>query len=300
MTAAGAAIRMLASDIDGTLIRSDGTVSDRVRRALESAAEHGMLVSFVTGRPPRWLHEIADATGHTGIAVAANGAVLYDLASETVLEERLLSTHLLATLTAELRERFPDVCFAVEYGENPDRCAAPFTALGSEPAYIHDWQINPRVDRQGRPLPTPLIADLDTLTSRPAVKLLAKDRAIDPDDFHAEASQLIAGRATVTHSSGYGLLEIAAAGVTKASGLASLAARHGIEAAQVAAVGDMPNDIPMLQWAGAAFAVGNAHPSVLHVADRVLPTNDEDAVAVLLDELLAAGSGVSAGGAPLD
>ena len=277
---------MLASDIDGTLVRSDGTVSDRVRRALQVIADHGLLVAFVTGRPPRWLHEIADATGHTGIAVAANGAVLYDLASEKVVEERLLTTALLAALTAELREAFPDVSFAVEYGENPDRCEPPFSALGSEPAYTHDWQINPRVDRRGRPLPAPLIAELETLISRPGIKLLAKDRAIDPDDFLVEASRIIAGRATVTHSAGYGLLEIAASGVTKATGLAALAARHGIDAHQVAVVGDMPNDIPMLQWAGESYAVGNAHPSVRAAADDVLPSNDEDAVAVLVERLI--------------
>lgn len=281
-------IRMLASDIDGTLVRSDGTVSDRVRAALETAADRGILVSFVTGRPPRWLHEIAEATGHTGIAVAANGAVLYDLANEKVIEEQLLPTELLAALTRELRAAFPGVSFAVEYGENAERCADPFRTFGSEPAYTHDWQINPRVDRRGRPVPAPLIAELDVLISSPGVKLLAKDRGIDPDDFLAEASRLLAGRATVTHSSSFGLLEIAAKGVTKASGLASLAARHGVRPDEVAAVGDMPNDIPMLQWAGASFAVGNAHPSVRAVADRILPSNDEDAVAVLVERLLNA------------
>ncbi len=277
---------MLASDIDGTLVRSDGTVSERVRTALETAAARGLLVAFVTGRPPRWLHEIADATGHTGIAVAANGAVLYDLHTESVVEERLLSTQLLAALTAELRAAFPEVSFAVEYGGNPARCVDPFGTFGSEPAYTHDWQINPRVDRRGNPMPPPLIADLATVISRPGVKLLAKDRAIDPDDFLAEASRLLAGRATVTHSSSYGLLEVGAAGVTKASGLASLAGRHGIASEEVAAVGDMPNDVPMLAWAGASYAVGNAHPAARAAADEVLPTNDEDAVAVLIDRLL--------------
>ena len=75
---------MVATDLDGTLIRSDGTISSRSRAAIKAAAEAGLLVVFVTGRPPRWLDDVADSTGHVGVAVGANGAVLYDLASEEV------------------------------------------------------------------------------------------------------------------------------------------------------------------------------------------------------------------------
>ena len=55
-------VRLVASDLDGTLVRSDGTVSDRSRTALRRAAEAGLVVAFVTGRPPRWLHEIGRAS----------------------------------------------------------------------------------------------------------------------------------------------------------------------------------------------------------------------------------------------
>ena len=78
-------VRLIATDLDGTLLHSDNTVSDRTRSALRAAEEQGLLVAFATGRPPRWLTEVADATGHTGIAVAANGAVLYDLHSGETL-----------------------------------------------------------------------------------------------------------------------------------------------------------------------------------------------------------------------
>jgi hydroxymethylpyrimidine pyrophosphatase-like HAD family hydrolase len=279
-------VRMLASDLDGTLLRSDGTVSDRTRAALADATAAGILVAFVTGRPPRWLHEIADATGHTGVAVASNGAVLYDLAAEAVVSERLLQPELLAALTGELRAAFPQVVFGVEYGGNPARCEGEFATFGSEPAYVHDWEINPALDRRGRPIPPPLVAELDVVISRAGVKLLAKDRDADPDEFLASAAALIAGRATVTHSSRIGLLEIGATGVTKASGLAQVAATHGIRPAEVAAVGDMPNDIPMLEWAGRSYAVRNAHRAVLAAASEVLPANDEDGVAILIDRLL--------------
>lgn len=269
---------MLASDLDGTLLRSDGTVSPRSRSALRAAVDAGLLVAFVTGRPPRWLEEILEATGHAGVAVAANGAVLFDLASERILASHPLSPDALGTVTAELRTAFPEVQFAVEYGDS----------FAAEPGYVHDWEVNPRVDRRGRPIAPPVVADLASIIAKPGVKLLAKDRGADADQFMASADALLAGRVTVTHSSTFGLLEIAAAGVTKASGLAELAATHGITRDEVAAIGDMPNDVPMLQWAGASYAVANAHPAALAAADEVLASNDDDAVAALIETLLGA------------
>ena len=87
----------------------------------------------------------------------------------------------------------------------------------------------------------------------------------------------------ITHSSLDGLVEISAAGITKASGLAILAEKHGVAAADVVAFGDMPNDLPMLAWAGCSVAMGNAHDDVLAVADEVTSTNDEDGVAQVLE-----------------
>jgi hypothetical protein len=269
-------VRMIASDLDGTLLRSDNTVSVRTRAALLAAADRGLLIAFVTGRPPRWLTEVVDATGHTGVAVAANGALLYDLATERVLATHPMQPQVMRVLTGELRATFPSVQFAVEYGDG----------FGAEPEYVHDWEINPRLNSQGRPMTPPLTADLETITARPGVKLLAKDRGADADDFMASADVLLAGRATVTHSSTFGLLEIAAPGVTKASGLAELAARHGINPDEVVAIGDMPNDVPMLQWAGRSYAVANAHPAAQAAADAVVGSNDDDAVAVLIESLL--------------
>lgn len=271
-------IRLLASDLDGTLIRSDGTVSDRSRTAIRRATEAGLLVAFVSGRPPRWLHEIADALDHRGVAVGANGAVLYDLHTETVISVHPLVPDQLAMLTADLRAAFPNARFAVEYGFE----------FAYEPGYRHEWEINPVYDRHGNPMPPPRIADLDEITARPAVKLLAKDVTADPDVMALAASRLLAGRATVTHSSRIALLEIGAPGVTKATGLAEVAARHGIAPADVVAIGDMPNDVPMIEWAGRGYAVANAHPAALAAADEVVGRNDDDAVAVLIDSLLAA------------
>jgi HAD superfamily hydrolase (TIGR01484 family) len=279
-------IKMLGTDLDGTLLHSDGSVSARTRTALLRADAEGLLVAFATGRPPRWLYDVAEATGHTGVAVAANGAVLFDLASDAVIAEHILSVELLSQVTTALRERFPQIVFGVEYGDNPDRGVAPFTTFGAEPTYRHDWDVTPARDRSGRELPPPLVADLETIISQPGVKLLARNRGTDSRDMLEALAGMLDDQVSITFSSSVGLLEIGAAGITKASGLAFVAEQHGIDAADVAAVGDMPNDLPMLAWAGQSYAVANAHPSVLEAAQHRLPSNDEDAVAQLIEQLL--------------
>jgi Cof subfamily protein (haloacid dehalogenase superfamily) len=279
-------IRLLGTDLDGTLLHSDGTVSDRTRTALKRAEREGLLVAFATGRPPRWLFDVANATGHTGIAVAANGAVLFDLATDTVIAEHILSVELLAEITSALRARFPDVVFGLEYGDNPSRQVGGHRTFGAEVDYRHDWEVTPARDRVGNELPLPLIADLATIISQPGVKLLAKNRNADPGQFINDVEQLLGDKVSITHSSAYGLAEIGVAGVTKASGLAYVAEQHGIDASEVAVVGDMPNDLPMLAWAGRSYAVANAHTSVLAAAQYRLPTNDDDAVAQLIESLL--------------
>ncbi len=272
-------IRLLASDLDGTLLRSDGTVSDNTRAALLESEAAGLVVAFVTGRPPRWLHEVAAATGHTGVAVCANGAVSYDLHTETVLVTHPLDPELLAEVTRVLRAAIPEVSFGLEQGLN----------FAYEPHYSHDWDIVPRTDRNGRPVPEAKIAELsELLDGTPTMKLLAKGGELSPDAFMDQVEELVGELVTVTRSGHSALVEISAAGITKASGLAALAESLGIEQHQVAAVGDMPNDVPMLLWAGRSYAVANAHASAREAAGTVLAeSNDEDAVAVLIRTLLS-------------
>jgi Cof subfamily protein (haloacid dehalogenase superfamily) len=272
-------MRMLATDLDGTLLRSDNTVSDETRSALADAERAGLLIAFVTGRPPRWLHEVATATGHKGIAVGANGAITYDLHTETLLAEHPVDVDTLEKVTSVLRAAIPEIRFAVEYGLD----------FAFEPEYRHDWEVIPTADRHGRPIPIATKADLGSLLVKPAVKLLAKAREMKPDEFMDQVEALVGDIVTVTRSGHSALVEISAIGVTKATGLAMLAEQHGIERSQVVAVGDMPNDIPMLSWAGRSYAVANAHSSAKEAADVILErTNDEDAVAHLIRQVLTA------------
>jgi Cof subfamily protein (haloacid dehalogenase superfamily) len=270
-------IKMLASDLDGTLLRSDNTVSQATRDALAAAESAGLVVAFVTGRPPRWLHEVAEQAGHRGVAVSANGALIYDLHTETILAHHALEPEMLRQVTGVLRAKIPQVRFAMEYGLD----------FAYEHDYSHDWQIQPRTDRAGRVLQQPVACELTALLDKPAVKLLAKGQGLPPDDFMDLVEALVGDQVTVTRSGHSPLVEISATGITKAFGLAALADSHGIERHEIAAVGDMPNDVPMLEWAGRSYAVANAHPSALAAAGSILAeTNDEDAVAKLIQSLL--------------
>ena len=255
--------RLVASDVDGTLVRSDLSVSPRTRAALVRVEEAGALFVMVTGRPPRWMAQVADQTGHRGLAVCANGAIVYDLHTERVLHASTIEAETAGQVVAALRREVPGICFAVEKGAD---------GFGREPSYVSRWD-NGEV----------VVAPVEQLVASGVVKLLARHEGLDSDELLARARACLRGLGECTHSSADGLLEISASGISKASGLAALALEWGVEAAEVVAFGDMPNDLPMLAWAGHAVGMANAHPEVLATVDEVTGSNDQDGVAQVLE-----------------
>ena len=255
--------RLVATDLDGTVVRSDGTIADRTRQVVARVEAAGVPFVMVTGRPPRWMAPIVEMTGHRGLAVCANGALLYDLHTETVVERFLLEQDAAVQVATALRAALPDIAFAVE---------RPDLGFAHEETYVPSWE-----QPEHRPLP------VEALVDGGVVKLLARHPGLGSDELLAAAREAVGDRATFTHSSGDGLLEISAAGISKASGLAAFAGERGVEAADVVAFGDMPNDLPMLAWAGHGVAVANAHPEVLELADEVTASNDDDGVALVLE-----------------
>jgi Cof subfamily protein (haloacid dehalogenase superfamily) len=262
-------VKAIATDLDGTLLRHDLTVSERTVRALRAASAEGILVALVTGRPVRWLQLVYDQLGAAFPAVCANGAVVYDPSADKALHVSPLLPSVLAEVCQRLRAAVPSARFAVEIEDG--------RVLWHEADYPLRWDAD---DPAVRP-----VESLAELTSVAAVKLLVRAGQRDPDEFTSLVAGCLGGLAEATHSSFSGLVEISAAGVTKAAGLAWLCERHGVPAAGVVAFGDMPNDLPMLAWAGHAVAVANAHPAVLAAADEVTAANDEDGVAAYLEGL---------------
>ncbi|HEX3212840.1 MAG TPA: Cof-type HAD-IIB family hydrolase [Actinomycetota bacterium] len=261
-------IRLVASDLDGTLLLPDETVSERTRAALAAAKEAGITVVLVSGRQPRSLGPIAERIGVGGIAICANGALIWDLDAGTLVDATPLAADLAARLVHALREAIPGVLFAVEL----------------ERGFGHErgWAEDPAAVR-----PEALEADALERITGPVVKLLLRHPTLPFAELADKARQAIGDDAVATWA-GLRLVEISAAGVTKASALERLCDRLGIDASEVVAVGDMPNDLAMLEWAGTAVAVANATEEVLEAADEVTAANVEDGVAQLLERILAA------------
>ena len=261
--------RLIASDMDGTLLRWDDTVSEVTVAALERWRADGVPVVLATGRPPRWMRRIRDVLGY-GTAVCCNGAVLLDLERFEIVHEEPLHPDVLESLTTELRRRQPDTWFAVEYG----------LEFRHEPVYRPRWDVE---------APGVAEATLDEMVTQPVAKLLARHERLPRDEFVALVEEVVGERATVTNSSTDALAEISAAGVTKASGLATVVARHGIGPEDVVVFGDMPNDIAAFEWVraagGRAVAMAHAHPDLMAVATDVTGTNDDDGVAAFLGTL---------------
>jgi hydroxymethylpyrimidine pyrophosphatase-like HAD family hydrolase len=261
--------RVLASDCDGTLLRSDGSVSAYSRRVLAAAAEAGLTVVLVTARPPRWMDDLADL-GVAGLALCGNGAFTYDLVRRRIVGHRLLDVDLLRVLLTELQVALPEACFATEGVEGfaREERYERFT-----PPPENDWRVT---------------GTAVGLADRPVGKVLVRHPYLASDELTAQVAGVVAGRAEVSHSGAVRLTEIGPPGVTKAAALTRwcLDQVPPVGPSGVWAFGDMPNDLPMLRWAGRAHAVANAHRDVLAVADEVVPGNDEDGVARTIDRLL--------------
>ncbi len=264
--------RVVASDLDGTLLRSDGTVSERTRGALRRTEGADIDVVFVTARPPRWIAPLADAVAGHGVVIAGNGAFVVDARTLAVTEERGFSRLALIELLGALRREFASAGLAVE------RSSGMTTESGYRSP--HGGQVDStEVDR---------LEDIDEV---PTGKLLVMAPDGMGESFHENVERVVGDLGHVSHSGVGRLAEISAPGVTKAAGLARWCQTRGVDAEHVWAFGDMPNDLPMLRWAGTSFAVANAHADVRATAGHTVPSNDEDGVAVTLESMLARRAG---------
>lgn len=261
-------IRLIATDIDGTLLRSDDSLSPRTHTAIAAARARGIVLVFATGRPPRWMGPIADALDHDGLAVLSNGAIRYSLADNTVIDADVVPSDVTETIVTDVRSAVPGVMVAAE----------SVTGYAWLEPYRSPYWTPPESGRRHT------VAEL---AADPPVKILMRHPDHDEQALHAIVAPLVEGRATATYSGYDGLVEISAPGVTKASGLAKVCATLSITADEVIAFGDMPNDVEMLRWAGRSVAMGNAHPDVVAAAAERTLTNDEDGVAVVIEQLLA-------------
>lgn len=264
-------LRMVATDLDGTIVGPRG-ISPRTVAALAAVRDAGVHVVFVTGRPPRWLGDVVEATGHTGLALCGNGALVYDVARAEVVTSRTLDAATATEVAQRLRAVLPGVTLALE----------TLDGFRRESAYQTRWDWG--VQQQVGPLDELLADDPGVL------KLLARHETSRADDLLATARTALDGLARATHSNPHDcLLEVSALHVSKAAALAELAADLGVDRADVVAFGDMPNDVEMLAWAGTGYVMADGHPEAIAAADHMAPACSEDGVAQVVERLLASG-----------
>lgn len=258
--------RLIATDLDGTMLRSDGTISPRTAAALARADKAGARFVVVTGRGPGHTKAVLGPFGYRGLVICVNGALTYDMGRDRVIAEQLIPAPALAEAAARLRRAIPGLGIAVQYA---DRQAS-------------DDRYQPGAWGRGEAVPR--LPDAE-LFARDAVRLLGRHPRLSADELLARAAPAAGQIVSVYHSGGSRLLEAVAAGVSKGTALAAMAGRLGIAARDVVAFGDMVNDLPMLAWAGTSYGPENAHPAVLAMVDHVIGGNDEDGVAAVIEQL---------------
>lgn len=265
-------MRLVASDIDGTILGHDGKISDRTVRAFHACRDAGVELVFVTGRPPRWLHPLQDQLGHTGTVICSNGAVVWDLETDRVVSSRALELDAVFEVRRIIQQLRPSALFAAE----------TLTGFHLEPGFLGTGSTALLAEFTPAPLQETLTAD-DAV-----VKFLAIVREGTADEFLAEVAPAVAHLAAATHSApNVALLELSLPGVNKAVTLAEYAASLGVQAQDVVAFGDMPNDIEMLRWAGDGYAMASGHQEAIRAAGQQAPHFDDDGVAQILEAKLA-------------
>ncbi|WP_406308045.1 HAD family hydrolase [Streptomyces griseoaurantiacus] len=260
--------RLVATDLDGTLLRSDDTVSERTRDALAAATAQGAAHLVVTGRAVPWTRHILEELGYEGLAVCGQGAQVYDAGARRLLTSVTLDRQLAGVALAK-----------IEAEVGPLHLAASRDGLDGEVLAGPGYALTGR-------LPAVPFTDAGDLWAAPLNKIYIQHPTLSDDELAEAATRAAGGFVTVTMA-GAGIVELLPLGLSKATGLSLAARRLGVKAAETIAFGDMPNDLPMFAWAGRGVAMANAHADLKAVADEVTASNDEDGIAVVLERLLS-------------
>ncbi|MFC7306021.1 HAD family hydrolase [Streptomyces monticola] len=260
--------KLVATDLDGTLLRSDDTVSERTRTALEGACARGAAHIVVTGRAVPWTRHILDDLGYDGIAVCGQGAQVYHAGEHRLLTSVTLDRQLAGLALSKIE---------AEVG--------PLALAASRDGVDGEVLVGPGYRVQEGPLPVVEFRDAAELWSAPLNKVYVQHPGLS-DDALADVARQVAGDLVGVTMAGEGIVEILPLGLSKATGLSLAARRLGAKAADTIAFGDMPNDIPMFGWAAHGVAMANAHGDLKAVADEVTASNEDDGIAMVLERWL--------------
>jgi len=261
-------VRLIASDLDGTLFGPDHRLSQRTIAAVRAAHAAGISVIAATGRSTISAAPRVRPAGVIATAVCSNGSLIHDVATDVTLRrfaiEPAMVDRLFATL-ASLDSGFA-CCWETDHGNGWDDAFADIAALHE------DLGGQRTLDRR------PIASDQTT-------KVMVRHPDITEVELRAHLVPLLVDPLTVS-TSGVKFVEITGTGVDKSTAIAHLCQQWSIRPSEVVAFGDNHNDAAMLAWAGHGVAMGNAAQSAVDAADEVIGTNVDDAVAVWIERLL--------------
>jgi len=262
--------KLIATDLDGTLVHDDDTVSAYTHEVLDRVRAAGIRIVGATGRGPRLTELTRNDIRSADFLVLAQGGWVIDQVDNAVLRSARLPGLSVVALLAELEAELGPLSVMVEALSHDD---SPLWG-DYDPTWRYPVTVEPR------PRADCLSGDV--------IKVFARSFEHHVDDLLAAAQRIVPPSVASVTQAGLSYLEICPPDVDKGTGLAVVAEAVGVDPADVLVFGDMPNDLPMFAWAGwGRVAVANAHPSILAVADDVTLTNNADGVAVYLDRLLS-------------
>ena len=273
-----APIRLIATDLDGTFLGADTLPSADNRDAVLQAAALGVPTVFATGRPAPWLRTIDLVRQARPRAITSNGAMIVDLATAEILHTFPLDTDVTSEVIRDIRAELPRATFSVEFVDG----------WGADANY-------PTGDRAPANL---IVRDpLELLSAGTIVKLLVR-AGIPTTELMEQVAPIVADRLNVTFSvlMENGFLEMSRPGVDKGTTLHLLLDELGISPADVAAFGDMPNDLPMLDLVGHPYVMDNAHDLLKQRGFPICGHHDNSAFATTVRDLLGLPDPDPAGG----
>lgn len=264
-TATGADVRLVALDLDGTLLDSNKLIDDETVAALKAACGRGVQVVIASARPPRGVRHIYQQLCLQTWQINYNGALIWDEGAGQPVFHRPMQAAVVRQIIDVSRDFYDEVGVHVELLDR----------------WFTDRPVEHYVTETGRLFQPDGIVPVEQFCQAPITKLMLMGDA--PMLMRLESLLLPRfGRLVTIVSTDSHLMQIMDARVSKAVALRKIALHHGIKRSQVMAVGDAPNDLGMLQYAGIAVAMENAHPVVKAESDWIAPSNDSRGVLAAL------------------
>jgi hypothetical protein len=276
-----ASYQMIVIDLDGTLLSPAGLVTPATKAAIRRALDAGLLICFATGRNWTESRDVLDALEHYPTAVFVGGAMVIDTDHEVTLHRKLMEPK----LAGEVCDRLEKAGHAALALQDSETAGVDYLISAKAPinAATQAWMsiTNARLHQ---------VESLAQYSHEHTIRL---GICAEPDEVSKAKRELderfgsrIFCQSLNVPTYGVQILEIFDPAVNKWEGVLHLARRHNLQPAQIVAVGDDINDLPMIQNAGLGVAMGNARPQVKAAAKRVIGTNAEDGLAAFLNELV--------------